>query len=150
MIIRLSLRRVILPLVGALLIVTPALILLGRAFTPTTPPLRVFTWTDWQVRQARDAYAAELADLRRDATVLADLLNADVPDPVQAQLVANQIALRWRQGQPALSVRRDGLITAAQAVSDWAVGALPRETARQVVAEQLAALAEVERGLESR
>ena len=148
MIIRLSLRRLILPLVGTLLILTPALILLGRALTPT--PARIVTWTDWQVRQARDAYAAELADLRRDAAVLADLLNADVPDPVQAQLVANQIALRWRQGQPALSVRRDGLITAAQAVSDWAVGALPRETARQVVAEQLAALAEVERGLESR
>ena len=147
MIIRLSLRRLILPIVGALLILMPALILLGRAFTPV--PSRIFTWTDWQVRQARDAYAAELAALRRDAAVLADLLNADVPDPVQAQLVANQIALCWRQGQPALSVRRDGVITAAQAVSDWAVGALPRETARPIVAEQLAALAEVEHGLGS-
>ena len=56
--------------------------------------------------------------------------------------------IRWRQGQPALAVRREGVIAAAQAVRDWAVGALPRETARQVVAEQLAALAEVERGLE--
>ena len=147
MIIRLSLRRVILPLVGALLILMPALILLGRAFTPAIPP-RIFTWTDWQVRQARTAYTSELTDLRRDATVLADLLNAAVPDPVQGQLVADQMLIRWRQGQPALSVRRDGLIAAAQAVSDWAVGALPRETARQVVAEQLAALAEVERGLE--
>ena len=146
MIIRLSLRRVILPLVGMLLILTPALILLGRAFT-LTPPC-IFTWTDWQVRQARAAYASELTDLRRDATVLADLLNAAVPDPVQGQLVADQLLIRWRQGQPALSIRRDGLIVAAQAVSDWAMGALPRETAWQVVAEQLAALADVERGLE--
>ena len=147
MIIRLSLRRVILPFVGALLILMPALILLGRAFTPVPP--RVFTWTDWQVKQARATYTSELTDLRRDASALADLLNAAVPDPVQAQLVADQLLIRWRQGQPALSVRRDGLIAAAQAVSDWAVGALPRETARLVVAEQLAALAEVERGLES-
>ena len=146
MIIRLSLRRVILPLVGALLILTPALILLGRAFTLTPP--RIFTWTDWQVRQAREAYASELTDLRRDATVLAELLNAAVPDPVQGQLVSDQMLIHWRQGQPALAVRREGVITAAQAVSDWAVGALPRETARQIVAEQLAALAEVERGLE--
>ena len=146
MIIRLSLRRVILPLVVTLLILTPALILLGRAFTPV--PSRVFTWTDWQVRQARAAYTSELSDLRRDATVLAELLNAAVPDPVQGQLVADQLLIRWRQGQPALSARREGVIAAAQAVSDWAVGALPRETARQVVAEQLTALAEVERGLE--
>ena len=146
MIIRLSLRRLILPLVGGLLILTPALIMLGCAFTPT--PAHVFTWTDWQVRQARAAYASELAELRRDATVLADLLNAAVPDPVQGQLVTDQMLIRWRQGQPAWAVRRAGLIAAAQAVSDWAVGALPRETARQVVAEQLAALAEVERGLE--
>ncbi len=145
MIIRLSLRRLILPLVGAVLILLPALILLGRAFTPT--PARIVIWTDWQVRQARAAYASELADLRRDATALADLLNAAVPDPVQGQLVADQLLIRWRQGQPALAVRREGLIAAAQAVSDWAVGALPRETARQCVVEQLAALAEVERGL---
>ena len=145
MIIRLSLRRVILPLVGALLILLPALILLGRAFTPT--PGGIFTWTDWQVRQARAAYASELADLRRDIAVLADLLNATVPAPVQGQLVADQMLIRWRQGQPALAVRREGLLTAAQAVSDWAVGALPRETARKITAEQLTALAEVERGL---
>ncbi len=148
MIIRLSLRRTILPIMISLLIALPALILLGRAFTAIPP--RPVTWTDWQVRQARAAYAAELTNLQRDADSLAALLNAPTPDPVQAQIIAEQINSRWQVGLPALSERRTALVTAAQAVSDWAVGATPREPAQQAVQAAVQSIEEADRGLGAR
>lgn len=148
MIIRLSLRRHLLPLAISLLIALPTLVVLGRAFTPMPP--RPVTWTDWQVRQARAAYTTELTRLQRDAEALAALLNAPAPDPVQAQIVAEQISGRWQAGLPALSERRSALIIAAQAVSDWAVGATPREPAQQAVQAALRSLAEAEHGLGAR
>ena len=148
MIIRLSLRRTILPIVISLLIALPALIVLGRAFTPIPP--RPVTWTDWQVRQARAVYTAELTSLRRDAEALAALVNAPTPDPVQAQIMAEQISSRWQSGLPALSERRSVLVSAAQAVSDWAVGATPREPAEQAVQAALQSLEEADNGLGAR
>ena len=148
MIIRLSLRRTILPIAISLLIALPTLVVLGRAFTPS--PARPFTWTDWQVRQARAAYTTELTSLQRDAESLAALLNAPTPDPVQAQVVAEQISGRWQSGLSALSERRSVLITAAQAVSDWAVGATPREPAQQAVQAALQSLEEADHGLGAR
>ncbi len=148
MIIRLSLRRTILPTVFSLLIALPALFVLGRSFTPIPP--RVFTWTDWQVRQARAAYAAELTSLQYDAESLAALVDAPMPDPVQAQIMAGQISSRWQVGLPALSERRAALVTAAQAVSDWAVGATPREPAQQAVQVAMQSLEEADRGLGAR
>jgi len=148
MIIRLSLRRTILPLAIGLLIALPVLVVLGRAFTPAPP--RVVTWTDWQVRQAHAAYTAELSNLRRDAEALAALLNAPTPDPVQAQIVAEQIAARWQAGLSALVERRAVLMAAAQAVSDWAVGATPFDPAQQAVQAALRSLEEADDGLGAR
>jgi hypothetical protein len=148
MIIRLSLRRTLIPLAIIMLLALPALLILGRAFTPIPP--RPFTWTDWQVRQARAAYAAELASLRRDAEALAALVNSPTPDPVQTQIVAEQISSRWQAGLSALSERRSVLVTAAQAVSDWAVGATPAEPARQAVQAALRSLEEADDGLGAR
>ncbi|CAG1010524.1 hypothetical protein ANRL4_04207 [Anaerolineae bacterium] len=148
MIIRLSLRRTLIPLAIIMLLALPALLILGRAFTPIPP--RPFTWTDWQVRQARAAYTAELTSLRRDAESLAALVNAPTPDPVQAQIVAVQIGGRWQVGLPALSERRSALVTAAQAVSDWAVGATPREPAQHAVQIALRSLEEADDGLGAR
>ena len=148
MIIRLSLRRTLIPLSIILLLALPALVIVGRTFTPIPP--RPFTWTDWQVRQARSAYTAELINLQRDAEALAALLNAPTPDPVQAQIVAEQIGSRWQSGLPALSERRSALATAAQAVSDWAIGATPREPAQQAVQAAVQSLEEADHGLGAR
>lgn len=148
MIIRLSLRRTILPIAISLLIAFPTLVVLGRAFTPLPP--RPVTWTDWQVRQARAAYTTELTSLRRDVEALAALVNAPTPDPVQAQIVADQISSRWQSGLPALSERRSALMTAAQAVGDWAVGATPREPAQQAVQAAVQSLEEADHGLGAR
>ena len=148
MIIRLSLRRTLIPLAIILLLALPALVIVGRTFTPLPP--RPFTWTDWQVRQARLAYTAELTSLQRDAEALAALLNAPTPDPVQAQIVAEQISSRWQSGLSALSERRSALATAAQAVSDWAIGATPREPAQQAVQAAVQSLEEADHGLGAR
>ena len=148
MIIRLSLRRTLIPLALIIILALPALLILGRAFTPIPP--RPVTWTDWQVRQARAAYIAELTSLQRDAEALAALLNAPTSDPVQAQIVADQISSRWQAGLPALSERRSVLVSAAQAVSDWAVGATPREPAQQAVQAALQSLEEADHGLGAR
>jgi hypothetical protein len=102
------------------------------------------------VRQARAAYIAELTSLHRDAESLAALLNAPTPDPVQAQIVADQISSRWQSGLTALSERRSVLVTAAQAVSDWAMGATPREPAEQAVQAALQSLEEADHGLGAR
>ena len=148
MIIRLSLRRTLIPLALIIILALPALLILGRAVTPIPP--RPVTWTDWQVRQARAAYIAELTSLDRDAESLAALLNAPTPDPVQAQIVADQISSRWQAGLPTLSERRSVLVSAAQAVSDWAVGATLREPAEQAVQAALQSLEEADHGLGAR
>lgn len=148
MIIRLSLRRTLIPVALISILALPALLIVGRAFTPIPP--RPVTWTDWQVRQARAAYIAELTSLHRDAESLAALLNAPTPDPVQAQIVAEQISNHWQSGLTALSERRSVLVSAAQAVSDWAVGATPREPAQQAVQAALQSLEEADHGLGAR
>ena len=69
---------------------------------------------------------------------------------VQAQIVAEQISGRWQSGLPALSERRSALMIAAQALSDWAVGATPREPAQQAVQAALQSLEEADHGLGAR
>ena len=66
------------------------------------------------------------------AETIAELLNAQ-PDPVRTQIISESIQVLTNSGQPALEYQREKLALAAQAVSDWAVGAMARETARQVL-----------------
>src|SRR5512135_1254526 len=72
--------------------------------------------------------AKVLSQLQAAAESLSRLLN-DLPDPVRAQITASSIQRLTSQGQPALQYQRESLAVAAQAVSDWAVGAGDRETA---------------------
>lgn len=110
---------------------------LGYAYTPAGD--KPLTWTEWQVLKARSAYLDELGELQAAADTLAALLNAQ-PDPVRAQLAAESIQRLASEGQPALEYQREKLTLAAQAISDWAVGAVDRETARQSLDEAIQAL----------
>jgi hypothetical protein len=110
---------------------------LGFAYLPAgNKPL---TWSEWQVFKARSAYVKELGELQAAADRLAAQLNTQ-PDPVRTQLVAESIQRLTSEGQPALLYQREKLALAAQAVSDWAVGAIDFETARQALAEAIQAL----------
>jgi hypothetical protein len=110
---------------------------LGYAYTPAGD--KPLSWSEWQVLKARRAYLGELGELQAAADMLADLLNAQ-PDPVRAQLAAENIQRLAGKGQPALAYPREKLALAAQAVSDWGVGAVGRETARQALEEAIRAL----------
>jgi hypothetical protein len=110
---------------------------LGRALLPSAD--RLLTLSEWQVLKASRAYQLELQHLQASAENLAALLNAR-PDPVRAQLLAEDIARLASQGQPALVYSREKLVLAAQAVSDWAVGAIDRESAMQALQDAEQAL----------
>ena len=110
---------------------------LGYAYTPAGD--KPLTWTEWQVLKARNAYLDELGELQAAAETLAALLNAQ-PDPVRAQLTAENIQRLASEGQPALEYQREKLALAAQTISDWAVGAVDRETARQALDNAIRAL----------
>jgi hypothetical protein len=110
---------------------------LGSAYTPAgDQPL---TWSEWQVLKARRAYLRELAELRAAAESLTALLN-NRPDPVRAQLAAENIQRLTGKGLPALAYQRGKLTLASQAVSDWAVGAIDHETALQALDQAIQAL----------
>ena len=110
---------------------------LGHAYLPAgDQPL---TWSEWQVFKARNAYQKELGDLLAAADTLAALLNAQ-PDPVRTQLAAESIQRLTSEGQPALAFQREKLTLAAQATSDWAVGAIDHATARQALNEAIESL----------
>jgi hypothetical protein len=110
---------------------------LGHAYLPAGD--KFLTRTEWQFLKASLAYHKELSQLQAAAETLADLLN-DRPDPVRAQLVAQSVQRLAIQGQPALSYPRGKLFEAAQAVSDWAVGAIEREAAGQALDAAVQAL----------
>ncbi len=129
--------------VPALLLIPVVLVLgwLGARYTAADPagyPL-VLNWTEWQIIQAKQVYAAERNTLRHEATGLVDLLNQE-PDPVRAQITAERIARSYSKGQPALAYPRELLIAAAAAVQDWSVGALPFEQAQTALQQALDAL----------
>ena len=116
---------------------------LGYTFTPGEDQL--LTWSEWQVAKAQRAYQDELGRLQEAVDSLAALLETQSgglyrPDPVRAQLVAERIQRLTREGQPALQYPREKLALAAQAVSDWAVGASEYEVARLAVEEAIQAL----------
>ncbi len=110
---------------------------LGYTFTPGED--QFLTWSEWQVAKAQRAYQDELGRLQEAVDSLAALLETR-PDPVRAQLVAERIQRLTSEGQPALQYPREKLALAAQAVSDWAVGAAEYEVARLAVEEAIQAL----------
>jgi len=110
---------------------------LGYAYSPAGD--KPLTWSEWQVFKARSAYLKELGELQSAVETLAALLNAR-PDPVRTQLAADSIRRLTSEGQPALAYQREKLALAAQAVSDWAVGAIDRETAHQALDQAIQAL----------
>ena len=114
---------------------------LGRAVTPAGD--RLLTWDEWRLLQARQAYQRELAALRGDAERLAGLL-AESPDPVRAQLLCERVLSETGSGQAALSLQREAVALAAQALRDWAAGAGERSAAEAALEAAVRRLAEAE------
>jgi hypothetical protein len=112
---------------------------LGYAYLPAGD--RALTRSEWQVLMAKSTYQKELQELQVAAETLTELLNV-LPDPVRTQLAVERIQHLTGEGHPALSFPRERMALAAQSVSDWAVGALDRETALQSLSEAIQVLSQ--------
>lgn len=87
---------------------------LGHAVTP--PPGRLLSWADWL-----------------------QALNT-LPDPIRVGLLHDRLLQRHHTGLSALEPDRAALLTANEAVYQWATGALSREQALTAVQVTLEAL----------
>ena len=110
---------------------------LGHDYLPSGD--RLLTLSEWQVLKASRVYRKEVGQLRTSVESLAELINTR-PDPVRAQLLTENVVRMASRGQPALAYPREKLTLAAQAVSDWSVGAIDRESARQALQAAIQAL----------
>ena len=134
----LDLSEIRLPLIAlAVILLLASLEWLGYTYIPQGD--KPLTRSEWQVLKASRSYQKELGELQAAAETLAVLLNAQ-PDPVRTQIAAESIQRLTSEGQHALQYQREKLALAAQAVSDWAVGAMDRKTARQALDEAIVAL----------
>jgi hypothetical protein len=134
----LDLTELHLPLIALVVILLLASLgWLGYTYLPAGD--KPLTRSEWQVLKAGRRYQKELGELQAAAETLATLLNAQ-PDPVRAQIAAESIQRLTSEGQPALQYQRENLALAAQAVSDWTVGAVDRETARLALETAIQAL----------
>jgi hypothetical protein len=127
-------KTVAVPLVIVLL---AGLVLIGRAVTP--PGGGILTPSAWKLRQAERDYLAEMDELRQEAQELADILNR-APDAVRAGLAADRIAQLTASGHAALSLQRQALSDAAEAVRLWAMGGSERLEAEEALSTAIALL----------
>ena len=104
-----------------------SLVLIGRAVTPLGGG--ILTPSAWKLRRAEREYAAEVIQLRQEAQALADILN-HAPDAVRAALTADRITQLTASGNPALSLQRQALTNAAEAVRLWAMAPTQEEPRR--------------------
>ena len=129
------------PVFGSVLVVTGILFLvgviwLGRAFTPENGA--VLTPRNWQIMNARKAYAQELDGLIDGVHALNQLLHAGQPDPIQGQIVTDAVQGEIKEdGHSALYEHRTALANAAVAVRSWTQGAMVYEDAQRILNETM-------------
>jgi hypothetical protein len=128
----------------AALVIIVALVGLGWLGKTVTPQCnRVLSWSEWEIRKARQTYGVELSQLQKDTDDLAGLINGR-PDAVRAQVVADRIVREEQNGQTALEVQRTGVELASEAVRAWAVGSGTRDEAKVALQNAITALQDAE------
>jgi hypothetical protein len=132
-------------IVGIFLIIALTLFGLGKIGKPLTPYVggaaRVMGWSDWTLHKAEKIYKTEIAILRRDVELLAQVLEAK-SNPVQVSLLVKQIGRDVVEGTPALASARLAVAQATLDVGDWSIGILEREKAIQSLEIAIALLSE--------
>ena len=129
-------------LVAVLLVMIVGMAFAGRGVTvvDSAGNPQILTWSDWRMIQAQRAYDAELSVLRNDAVRVAATLDQQRPNPVAAQIVAENVARDTQSGDPSLASARAALAAAALNVRDWSTGVLDRATAVQSVQQAIGLL----------
>ena len=132
-------------MVGIFLTVALVLFGLGKIGKPLTPYVsstaRVMGWSDWTLHKAEKIYNTEIAMLRRDVELLAQVLEAK-SNPVQVSLLVKQIGRDVVEGTPALASARAAVAQATLDVGDWSIGILEREKVIQSLEIAIALLSE--------
>ena len=132
-------------IVGIFLTIALVLFGLGKIGKPLTPYMgssaRVMGWSDWTLHKAEKIYNTEIAILRRDVELLAQVLEAK-SNPVQISLLVKQIGGDVVEGTPALASARLAVAQAALDVGDWSIGVLERDKAIQSLEIAIALLSE--------
>ena len=127
------------PVFGSVLVVVcivflVGMIWIGRSFTPKNG--EVLTPQNWQIMNARKAYAQELDGLFDGAYELSLVLNTGQPDPIQGQIVTDTVMESIEgDGHAALYEQRAALSNAAVAVRSWSQGAMPYEDAQMIMSD---------------
>lgn len=139
----LPVRKIQIALLGlAVLLGLAGLGAVGRFVSPLEDGRpRPMSWADWEAWKARRAFRDDIRRLREDAEALAVLLNGD-PDPVRAQILAERIFARHREGTPLSAPAREALMAAARAAVRWSVGAADRAEAVRAYEEAAARIPE--------
>ena len=131
--------------IGIFLTVALVLFGLGKIGEPLTPYVgstaRIMGWSDWTLHKAEKIYNTEIAILRRDVELLAQVLEAK-SNPVQISLLVKQIGRDVVEGTPALASARLAVAQATLDVGDWSIGILEREKAIQSLEIAIALLSE--------
>jgi hypothetical protein len=130
---------------GIFLTIALVLFGLGKIGKPLTPYVgstaRVMGWSDWTLHKAEKIYKTEIAILRRDVELLAQVLEAK-SNPVQVSLLVKQIGRDVVEGTPALASARAAVAQATLDVGDWSIGILEREKVIQSLEIAIALLSE--------
>ena len=128
--------------IGAMLV---GIAYLGSTITPPDSP-HLISWADIQVLRMEKAYHEELGSLQQSLETMTLMINAQ-PDPVRAQVVADEIILLVNRSElQALAPQRMQLLTAAEALRAWATGVADREFAVQEIEHAAELLERSDRG----
>lgn len=118
------------------IVVIAGVMLIGRSFTPKNG--EVLTPQNWQIMNSRKAYAQELNELRANVLELSTLLNTGQPDPIQGQIVTEEVLSQVGDGgHSALYEERTAVSNAAAAVRSWTQGSLSYEDVQVIVSETI-------------
>ena len=113
----------------------------GYAVTPKSShgSAILLTWDEWHLAKARFAYTNEKYSMQKDVQLLRSVLDGEA-DPVRTQILADRMLKNYQDGLITLSIERDILNRAIQAVRDWSIGTMTYEEADQAVQAGEAAL----------
>ena len=123
-------QNILLTVIAVILLVIFAGIGHSDTATDNTGNPQILSWSDWRLRQAQQAYDAQLLVLRGDAMQLAATLNQR-PEPVATQILFQTIASHTANGDPSLASARSALAAAALDVRNWSTGTVDQATAIQ-------------------
>ena len=107
----------------AALLLLVALYFVGRSVTPVVAGESTWLTPErWQAAKLARTAHAETVELAADLDALATLMDAEMPNPVAAMLLAQAVYAHQRTGTSATATARQAAIVAAEMVARYTAG----------------------------